>query len=263
MRFPKRVHRGPKYIIKQNAYSNKIHSSLSNITFIYTYWIFIFLVFVSKFRFSVLPRLPSASSMSVFPILSFPCCSSLLCWVKRWTYADGISYREGLHWWFPGELSSGSEIGDAKATHGNFMKPFRALPCGQEGLPRWLGGKESTCNAGDTGDVGLLSESGRSPGGGHGNPLQCFCLERRLAGYSPGGHKEHAWSGENDMLSLSAQRQGEASSCFLHRHLHHPTLAVISSFTTGIISHSSTTQHHHFFFKLLVIVWSQSLLFYA
>ena len=36
---------------------------------------------------------------------------------------------------------------------------------------------------------------GRSPGGGHGNPLQYFCLEnshgqRSLAGYSPWGHKE-------------------------------------------------------------------------
>ena len=34
--------------------------------------------------------------------------------------------------------------------------------------------KESTCNAGD---LGSISESGRSPGGGHGNPLQHSCLE--------------------------------------------------------------------------------------
>ena len=33
-------------------------------------------------------------------------------------------------------------------------------------------GKESTCNAGDTGDLGSVSGLGRSPGGGHGNPLQ-------------------------------------------------------------------------------------------
>ena len=32
-------------------------------------------------------------------------------------------------------------------------------------------------NAGDTGDYGLSSASGRSPGGGRGNPLQCACLE--------------------------------------------------------------------------------------
>ena len=48
------------------------------------------------------------------------------------------------------------------------------------GLPQWLSGKESTCNAGD---VGLIPESGRSPGGRHGNPLQYSCLENP-------GHKE-------------------------------------------------------------------------
>ena len=38
-------------------------------------------------------------------------------------------------------------------------------------------GKELTCNAGDTGDVGSIPGSGRSPEGGHGNPLQYSCLE--------------------------------------------------------------------------------------
>ena len=32
-------------------------------------------------------------------------------------------------------------------------------------------GKESTCNAGDTGDVGSIPGLGRSSGGGHGNSL--------------------------------------------------------------------------------------------
>ena len=41
-------------------------------------------------------------------------------------------------------------------------------------------GKESACNAGDTGDVGLIPESGRSPGEGHGNPLQYSCLENPM-----------------------------------------------------------------------------------
>ena len=39
------------------------------------------------------------------------------------------------------------------------------------GLPQWLSSKQSTCNAGDTGDAGLIPGSGRSPGGGKGNPL--------------------------------------------------------------------------------------------
>ena len=40
-------------------------------------------------------------------------------------------------------------------------------------------GKESTCNAGDTGDASLIPELGRSPGGGNDNPLQ-YCLENPM-----------------------------------------------------------------------------------
>ena len=45
------------------------------------------------------------------------------------------------------------------------------------GLPWWLSGKESTCNARDAGGSGLIPGLGRSPGGGHGNPLQYSSLE--------------------------------------------------------------------------------------
>ena len=48
------------------------------------------------------------------------------------------------------------------------------------GLPQWLSGKESTCNAGDTEDAGLIPGSGRSPGGGHSNPVQYSCLENPI-----------------------------------------------------------------------------------
>ena len=62
----------------------------------------------------------------------------------------------------------------------------------QRGFPDGPVGKESTCNAGD---LGLIPGLGRSPGGGHGNPLQYSCLEnphgqRSLLGYSPWGPKE-------------------------------------------------------------------------
>ena len=40
------------------------------------------------------------------------------------------------------------------------------------GLPRWHG-----ANAGDARDAGGIPGSGRSPGGGNGNPLQDSCLE--------------------------------------------------------------------------------------
>ena len=42
------------------------------------------------------------------------------------------------------------------------------------GFPGGSVGKESTCNAGG---LGLIPGLGRSPGGGHSNPLQYSCLE--------------------------------------------------------------------------------------
>ena len=44
------------------------------------------------------------------------------------------------------------------------------------GLPQWLSGKESACNAGNTGNMGLIPGWGRSPGEGNGNALQYSCL---------------------------------------------------------------------------------------
>ena len=45
------------------------------------------------------------------------------------------------------------------------------------GFSWWLSGKESACNAGAAGDVGLIPGLARSPEGVHGNPLQYSCLE--------------------------------------------------------------------------------------
>ena len=48
------------------------------------------------------------------------------------------------------------------------------------GIPQGLSDKQITCNAGDTGNVGLIPGSGRSPGEGNGNPLQYSCLENSM-----------------------------------------------------------------------------------
>ena len=40
--------------------------------------------------------------------------------------------------------------------------------------------KNLPANAGDIRDVSLIFGSGRSPGGGHGNPLQYSCLENPM-----------------------------------------------------------------------------------
>ena len=40
--------------------------------------------------------------------------------------------------------------------------------------------KNSLASAGDIRDVGSIPGSGRSPGGGRDNPLQCPCLENPM-----------------------------------------------------------------------------------
>ena len=45
---------------------------------------------------------------------------------------------------------------------------------------RWLKGKEFACDAGDVREVSLILGLGRSPGRGHGYPLQHSCLENPI-----------------------------------------------------------------------------------
>ena len=47
-------------------------------------------------------------------------------------------------------------------------------------IPQWLSGKELTCSAGDTGDVGSIPGLRRSPGGRNGNPLYYSCLKNPM-----------------------------------------------------------------------------------
>ena len=47
-----------------------------------------------------------------------------------------------------------------------------------KGFPGGSVVKESACQ---TGDTGLIPGSGRSPGEGNGNSLQCSCLENLMA----------------------------------------------------------------------------------
>ena len=47
-------------------------------------------------------------------------------------------------------------------------------------LPEWLSIKESACNAGQTGDAGLIPGLGRSPERGNDNPIQYSHLENSM-----------------------------------------------------------------------------------
>ena len=48
------------------------------------------------------------------------------------------------------------------------------------GIPSGTSGKDLPANAGDIKGKGLIPESGRSPGGGHRNPLQYSCLKHSM-----------------------------------------------------------------------------------
>ena len=101
----------------------------------------------------------------------------------------------------------GSSAGKKKKNHLQCRKPcfdsrVGKFPWRRNRLPTpvplgFPGGSDSKESACYVGDLGLIPELGRSPGGGHGNPLQYSCLEnphglRSLASYSPWGRKESA-----------------------------------------------------------------------
>ena len=70
-------------------------------------------------------------------------------------------------------------------------------------FPGDASGKDLCASAGDITHMGLIPGWGRSPGGGHDNPLQYSCLEnphgrRSLAGCSPWGCEE------SDVTELTA-----------------------------------------------------------
>ena len=67
---------------------------------------------------------------------------------------------------------------------GPTIMPLRNEYAVYVGFPQWLSSKESACNVGDAGDMGSILGSGRSSGGGNGNPLQYSCLENCM---EPGG----------------------------------------------------------------------------
>ena len=69
--------------------------------------------------------------------------------------------------------------------------------------------KNLPADSGDTGDSGLIPGSGRSPGGGNGNPLQYSCLGNPQKSMDAG-----AWQ---DTVHGTAKNQTQLST---HTHSH-------------------------------------------
>ena len=59
-------------------------------------------------------------------------------------------------------------------------------------------------------DAGLIPGSGRSPGGGHDNPLQCSCLESPWT-EEPGGLQSVEWQRVRHDRATSQHSTGECS----------------------------------------------------
>ena len=88
-------------------------------------------------------------------------------------------------------LHQDSEIWKPIYTEGKEIKTSWS----QQGFPDGSAGKESSCNAGDTGDADSIPGSRRSPGGGKWQPTAVFLPgkshgQRILVGYSSKGRKE-------------------------------------------------------------------------
>ena len=89
------------------------------------------------------------------------------------------------------------------------------------GFPGGSVGKEYACNARE---LGLIPGLGRSPGRGHGNPLQPSCLEnphgqRSLAGCSLWGHKESKTTERLNTQHINVYRNATSKTSSLYTYI--------------------------------------------
>ena len=103
-------------------------------------------------------------------------------YLKLWARAERASLETQL-------VKNRPVVQGTRLIPGSGRSPVEGIGCLLQ-YPWTSGGsdsKESTCN---TGDLGSIPGMGKSPGGGHGNPLLSSCLEnphgqRSLLGPSP------------------------------------------------------------------------------
>ena len=89
-------------------------------------------------------------------------------------------------------------------------------------FPGGSDGKESVCNAGD---LGSIPGSGRSPGGGNGNPLQCAGLENFM--------DSGAWQATAHRVAKSWTRLSN-SHTRIHTHTHTHTHVYLFGISVGL-----------------------------
>ena len=152
---------------------------------------------------------------SVIVALGLGCCklrglfleqgSSLcpLCWQEA-SYpvchheVQGASFKDRLVCWplVGWVVTVSHRLSSCQSTRGHLLSVGLCFPCGASQVT--LVTKNPPAHAGDVRDAGSISGLGRFPGGGHGNPLQCSCLENPK--------DRGAWG----LYSIGSQRDGHS-----------------------------------------------------
>ena len=105
-------------------------------------------------------------------------------------------------------LSPGLEVESSGRLLESAPPPLPPVFCWVSQEKGFHGGSVGNESAHHAGDLGSIPGSGRSPGEGHGNPLQFTCLENprteEPGGYSPWGHIETTFTGKNRVCGPSA-----------------------------------------------------------
>ena len=112
-------------------------------------------------------------------------------------------------------------MGSQRAEHNWATEQQQNLISKNDGFPDSLAGKESTCNAGDIGDVNSIPGSGRYPRGGKRQPTWAFLLENShgqgsLAGYSPKGPKVLGTSEQLSRISKNEAKYNQMQVYFVY-----------------------------------------------
>ena len=97
----------------------------------------------------------------------------------------------------------------------------------------WLIGKESACNAGDS---SLIPGSGRSPGGGHGNPLQYSCLENPMDRGAWRAKVHRVAQNRTAVTAVTKQQRQHAHFCFISQTNQLTQTSVSLTFTNLILT---------------------------
>ena len=126
---------------------------------------------------------------------------------------------------------SGVESGvESRPQWGTALRPFiKDFVCDPRASQVTLEVKNLPANAGDIRDVGSVPGSGRSPGEGNGNPLQCSCLENPMDRgvwwamvYSFANSRTWLkWLSTHACLGSFVEWKLTEYLCYLHTHHHH------------------------------------------